>query len=180
MRFLWIIILVAFANCKSAKNQERHGSSNEQASKNNDTLMNKPLDFSAGPHVIIYKTRKDYNDKVPVLLNEEKTKIISYPGVKDVFYNGKLAIPTSLSDGFLLDNRGIGKNVAFLKITYEEYSKLEEPPSTSEMMNMIIDKEPLTEMYDCGNRYQYKDIPDDLNRIISNKQLNRFNKIAGE
>jgi hypothetical protein len=137
----------------------------------------KPLDFSKGPFVIIYKTKKDYSENVPVTLNDDKTKITSYPGIKDIFYNGKLALPTKLNDGFLLDNRGINKDVAFLNMTYEEYSKLKEIPLIKDLMKMIIDKDPLTEMYNCGSRSQYKDIANDLNKIISDNQINRFKKI---
>ena len=77
----------------------------------------------------------------------------------------------------MLDNRGIGKNTAFLNITYEEYSKLTEVPALSEMIKMIIDKEPFAEIYYCGDRYQYKDIVNDLNKSIDDKQLNKFKKI---
>ena len=70
------------------------------------------MDFS-GPPTTLYKTKADYNNKVPVTLSEDKTKIVSYPSPKDVFYNGNFAYPTPLAQGYLLDNRGIGKNVAY-------------------------------------------------------------------
>src|SRR5271154_7202519 len=98
-----------------------------------------------GPATIIYKTRKDYNHLVPVTLNEDKSKIVSYPSPKDVYYKGALAFPTELKKGYLLDNRGVSKNFAFLSLTYEEYSKLPEVPPLSELYSKIVDKEPFTE-----------------------------------
>ena len=79
----------------------------------------------------IYKTKGDYSRYVPVELTDDKTRISSFPDVKDVYLDGKLAMPTALTGGYLLDNRGIGPNVAFLSITYEEYSRIEEDPDLS-------------------------------------------------
>lgn len=170
--------LIIFACCNSNKQITTTAPSSDNSTKQENKVSdNKPIDFSSPPFVIIYKTKKDYSDKVPVTLNDDKTKIVSYPGTKDVFYNGKLSLPEKLNDGFLLDNRGIDKNVAFLNITYEEYSRQTENPSQSQIMKMIIDKDPLTEMYNCGSRYQYKDIVNELNKIIADKQLNKFKKV---
>jgi len=142
-----------------------------------NTIDEKTIDFVTKPSAIIYKTKKDYNDKVPVIMNDEKTKIVSYPAIKDISVNGKLTTPDILNDGFLLDNRGISKNVVFLNITYTDYNKRTEVYSLNEMMNMIIDKEPITEMYNCGSRYQYKNIIAELNNYIDTKQLSKFKKI---
>lgn len=134
------------------------------------------MDFS-GPPTTVYKTKVDYNNKVPVTLSEDKTKIVSYPSPKDVFYNGNLAYPTQLAQGFLLDNRGIGKNVAFLNISYEAYSNLLETPNLQNMYNMIIDKDPLIQMCNCGNRLKYTNVVADMNRLINDKKLSKCQKI---
>ena len=117
-------------------------------------------------HTIVYKTISDFSDYVPVILNDERTKIISYPAPTDVFYNGKLAKPTSLKNGYLLDNRGITEYVAFLKYTYEDYSRLKEAPSLNEMYNNILEKYPLKEFIYCGSRNRFKDEVNDLNALI--------------
>jgi len=130
-----------------------------------------------GPKVVIYQTTNDYFQFVPVILTDDKKSIESYPGIKDVFYNGNLAYPTRLHNGYLLDNRGIGKNVAFLKFTYEEYSKLPETPSTQELMKMIMDDQPLVSMYVCGDRSSYKNIETELNSRIDNNDFLTFTKI---
>ncbi|HOY31375.1 MAG TPA: hypothetical protein PKW80_05815 [Bacteroidales bacterium] len=100
-----------------------------------------------GPPIIIYKTTKDYFKNVPVTLSGDKTLIVSYPDKKDVYYEGELAYPTLLYGGYLLDNRGIGPNSAFLKFTYEEYSRLNETPSTDVLIELVQDKDPFIEMY---------------------------------
>jgi hypothetical protein len=99
-------------------------------------------------------------------MNSEKTKIISYPGPTDVFYKGKLAKPTPLKNGYLLDNRGINENTVFLNYTYEEYSRLTEAPSLQEMILRVAEKNPMVEIIDCGLRYQYKDEVKELNALI--------------
>ena len=40
----------------------------------------------------------------------------------------------------LVDNKGINPQVAFLKFTYEEYSKLTEAPAMDTLMENILDK----------------------------------------
>ncbi len=119
-----------------------------------------------GAKAIVYKTNKDYSNLVPVTMNSEKTKIVSYPAPTDIFYKGILAKPTPLKNGYLLDNRGINENTVFLNYTYEEYSRLSEAPSLQEMLLRVVEKNPMVEIIDCGLRYQYKDEVKELNALI--------------
>ena len=130
-----------------------------------------------GPKVIIYQTVKDYSNLVPITLSDDGKSIISYPDVKDVYYNGTLAYPTQLNKGFLLDNRGINQNVAFLNLTYEAYSKLPVTPSPDELMKMVIDSKPVKTMYSCGVRSTYKDIEKELNSKIDAGDFSVFTKL---
>jgi len=131
----------------------------------------------SSPPCIIYKTRSDYSKNVPLILSEDKSKITSYPDIRDVYSHGVLAYPDQLADGFLLDNRGIGPNVAFLKYTYTDYQKMTRTPSTEELWNQILDKDPLLEMYQCGTRSQYPDPVKALNQIISGGKLKDCKKL---
>lgn len=131
----------------------------------------------AGAPAIIYKTRADYSQNVAVTLSADKSKIVSYPSPKDVYMNGSIAYPTALSKGYLLDNRGVSTNTAFLRITYEQYSKLTDAPRLEEMYNQIIDKDPITEMYNLGDRARFKDATIEINHIIENKQLKEYKKL---
>ena len=154
--FLLLIILI-FSSCK---NKEK---------------MNLPTDklpvtnvVAALPQAIVYKTTGDYSDLVPVIMNSEKTRIISYPAPNDLYYNGKLSVPTALKDGYWLDNRGINENVVFLKYTYSEYKSFAEAPSMKEMLKNIAEKYPLAELYYCGPRNRFKNELTELNAIIDN------------
>ncbi len=131
-----------------------------------NSSMEKEQSFVPGPHAIVYKTIRDFSDLVPVIMNSEKTKILSYPAPSDIFYKGKLAKPTLLKNGYLLDNRGINENVVFLNYTYEEYSKLPETPSIQDMLSRIAEKNPLSELIDCGLRSRYQDEAKELNSLI--------------
>lgn len=79
-----------------------------------------------------------------------------------------------LDDNYLLDNRGINENVAFLSITYEDYIKLTKAPTPDELMNMLMDKDPLLEMYDCGLKSSYSDIVNELNQKINDGSIKEF------
>ena len=130
-----------------------------------------------GPPCIVYKMRSDYSQFVPVMLSEDKATITSYPGIKDIYYKEKLSYPTPLASDYFLDNRGIDQHVAFLNITYGEYSKLPSTPSAGELMKRILDKDPLTEMYQCGLKSQYGNIEKELNDIITSGRLKEFKRL---
>ena len=116
--------------------------------------------------VIIYKTSADYFQNVPVTLNETKDKITSYPHPKDVFYEGELALPVKLKEGYLLDRRGINAHSAFTSYTYEVYSKLKSAPSPEELYTRIIDKDPFEVIYDCSGAVDIDRIMKDMDRLL--------------
>lgn len=164
------IISVLASSCKTSNNS---GSKDKQGKETPAVGVQ-----VSSPPIIIYKTKKDYYDKVPVILNAGGTEITSYPAPGDVYYKGKLAYPGKLADGFLLDNRGIGPNVAFTDITYEAYSKLMSSPDPKTFLfSRIADKDPLLEMYDCGKKPNNKDVVDYLNGIITSGDLSRCKKL---
>lgn len=133
---------------------------------------------AALPHIVIYKTTKDYSHNVPVILSDDKTQIVSYPHPSDLIFDNRLALPSALNNGYLLDNRGIQKNVAFLKYTYEEYSKLKDVPPLQDLYKAIIDKDPLTELWDCGSKATYADVQKQLNESIDKNLLSeKFKRI---
>ena len=141
---LLLLITLLIFSCKNKQNLV----------KTNESLTTKPL--------VIYKTTGDYNNYVPVTMNIARTEIVSYPAPPDVFFEGKLAYPTPLKNGYLLDNRGINENTVFLKFTYEEYSKLKQAPSIQEMNQNILEKYPLMELIYCD---QFSNSTIDINSI---------------
>ena len=127
------------------------------------------------PQAVVYKTKADYSHYVSVTLSDDKSRIVSYPAPQDVFTAGKLAVPTALPHGFWLDNRGIGPNSCFIKITYEEYSKMPQAPSPDELYKLIIDKAPFTEMYDLGPRSKFTDA--EIHTIVKKHKLKEYKKL---
>lgn len=164
MRFtilLLITLLAAFFISTQSLAQNRKGKK-----------LVKPV-FTAGPPTLIYKTRKDYSNNVPVLLSADRSKIVSYPDPRDFRNMESFPVPVKLRKGYLLDERGIGLHVAYLKLTYEEYAGLEKAPSLKEMMAMIIDKNPLRELCNCGNRQAFANIESQLNDLIDAGKLRK-------
>jgi hypothetical protein len=137
----------------------------------------KPTALITGPATIIYKTKADYSKNVPVTLLEDKSRIVSYPAPQDLYFRGQLAYPIALAKGFLLDNRGISVNSAFISLTYEEYAKLPSAPNPDDLYKMIIDKDPFTEMYNLGSRGHYRDATEEINELIEGHKLKHFKRL---
>jgi len=179
-RFLYVLLFI-IVSCKSAKDQSKTIAVEKQDTQKTTQapveVTNKKLDFSPGLPTIVYRTRGDYRRNVAVTLSADKSKIVSFPGVNDVFYNGLLAYPYNLRGDYLLDNRGIDTNVAFLKLTYEDYSKLQNPPKPEELYELIIDKSPIVEMCNCGNRQQFRNDISELNQMIEDSTLTKCKKM---
>jgi hypothetical protein len=142
------------------------------------TKQSPPAQVSyTGEQTIIYKTKADYSTYVPVTMNAEKTSIVSYPAPTDLYYKSKPAYPTMLTKGYLLDNRGVSINTVFIKLTYSEYAKLKEAPSIEEMIQLILDKAPFTEMYNLGNRNRFSNEVEEINQLINKGALKKFKRL---
>lgn len=140
--------------------------------ENNSSVVNIP-----GPRVIIYKTRSDYSQNVPILLSPDKKSVVSYPDIKDIKRDGNLTLPTPLKKGFLLDNRGINADVAFISLTYEQYAALPKTPNSQELLKLVIDKKPLKKMYSCGLKSKYENLETELNIKIESGDFDSFVRI---
>jgi len=123
------------------------------------------------PPVIIYKTRNDYYTKVPVILSNDRTRIVSYPDPVDLRINGEFVYPTKLNQGYLLDNRGINQHAAFLKFSYEEYCSMEHIPNVEKLFGFLLDSDPFIEMYQCGNRGDYHEMINEINDLITTGKI---------
>lgn len=105
------------------------------AHKNNISQENKSI-VSMIPKAVIYKTNGNYVNNVVVTLDDSRQKILSFPGPRDV---NSQSSAVELGNGWLLDRQGgINENSAFLSYTYEEYSKLGNIRSISDLMDRII------------------------------------------
>ena len=162
-----IILMLASAGIVAGCSSSRE-SAQQETTQAAPMTQNSQQIVAATPKVVIYKMRKDYSRYVPVTLSADRKKIVAYPAITDVKIGEQFTYPTRLQDGWWLDNRGISRYVAFLTYTYEEYAALPATPAPSELMEHILDSDPLTDMRFMGNRYQYKELVDELNEKIKN------------
>ena len=125
------------------------------------------LDIRDEAPVIIYKTTCDYTLNIPITMNEEKDRILSYPDPSDIIQKGELMVPVKLKKGFLLDRRGVTSNSVFTSFTYQEYARLDSPPSLEQLQGSIIDKNPFEAIYRCGIRSEFTDLVKELRKGIN-------------
>jgi hypothetical protein len=155
MRILLAIVILFFASCCTRKPPT--------------VTVTRPTSAKALPAIIIYKTKANYSMLVPVGLSADKKEIVSYPDPKDVKDDSGFYYPTALKNGYWMDNIGVGINTGYLGMSLKEYSQLKEPLSLAEMMAMLVDLNPFTEMWNCGNRESVS--VDELNIWIKNNEL---------
>lgn len=162
-----LLFLLCGQGCKLSQNTQltQQNKSVTDFTPNYETAAMSPI--------LVYKTKDDYRNLVPVILSTDGKKIVSYPAPTDIKRGGKLTLPTELHNGYLLDNRGINQHVAFLSYTYEAYAQLPEAPSIYELYQHILVKDPLLELCDCGNKSAFKNVEEQLNELIDKKLLRK-------
>ena len=123
------------------------------------------------PPCLVYKTKQDYFNKVPVVLSPDRTRIVSFPDPADLRLSDGYPYPVKLDSGYLLDRRGISPFVAFLAISYDEYAAFTTAPTVNYLAGRILDDDPLKEMYECAVNYNDSDVVSSLNRLIGESKL---------
>lgn len=161
MRYTILAILLVLLSCKTKKSVVSDGTVQEYITK---------------PGIIIYKTKADYFKNVPVSLSEDKSTLVSYPAPSDLKLNDSLLrYPIKLKDNYLLDNKGIWINVAFLSITYKDFAALQKSPTVDKIMEMVIDKDPIIELYFDKDKsldsLKNEELINYLNKLIDKKQI---------
>ena len=127
--------------------------------------------------VIVYKTKANYSDLVPIRISEDKTTILSYPDPSDLKSGENYLTPIRLKKGYWLDQKGVDKHSAFLSINYKAYSGLSSAPDLQKLKDSILETDPFLEMYYCGKSTEYKDLVAELNEKIVSGQLKEMKKI---
>lgn len=95
------------------------------------------------PKAVLYKTNGDYTDNIPVTLNADGTKVVSYPAPTDIT---DLSTPLRMADGYLLDRRGVNADTRFTRYTYSQYRALQSPPSPAEILENVIPGSRVTDL----------------------------------
>ncbi|MDE6320919.1 MAG: hypothetical protein K2L93_01330 [Muribaculaceae bacterium] len=91
--------------------------------------------YSALPRAVVYKMNGDYADCVPITVSADGETIVSYPAPTDLTPE---STPLPVVDGYLLDRRGVNANTRFLRLTYDEYRALQQPPTLDQLKADII------------------------------------------
>ncbi len=130
------------------------------------------------PSTVIYQMKADYSALVPVVLNTEKTKVVAYPGPKDLFNKeGELRFPLPLDKEFYLDEIGVGLNTAYISLTIDVYSHMLQAPTKDSLFKLIVEKDPFIQMYNLGNRKQYIDNQDLIKEIVTSRKYKNYKKL---
>jgi|GEM_PF-1337053 len=93
--------------------------------------------------VVVYKTRKDYSNLVTVQLSADGRTITAFPAPSDAAGQK----PVQLENGYLL-KRMVGD--AYLSLTIDEYAGAGCTFSHEELLQLVIDRDPYLEKYDCS------------------------------
>ena len=126
----------------------------------------RPIAAAQAP-IVIYKTRGDYRELVPIQLSADGSTVVSYPSRYDLGKPGAFLTPLLLDGGYLVDRRGVGLHTAFLKLSYEEYYALPNDPSMAELLNWVLDREPLTFLAVCDRSYFTTKSKEEFERYIA-------------
>ncbi len=127
----------------------------------------------AHKHMIIYKTRAELYDHVPVLLAPDKKSVVSFPDPMDIRAASTRLLPIQLHDGYLLSAAGVNEHTAFLKLTYRQYADLQSAPSPQQLHEMVEEKNPFQALCDCGVAKNPEQIPQELNELIDKKLVKK-------
>ena len=106
--------------------------------------------------LVVYKTRKDYSNLVPIHLSQDKQTIISYPAKEDLVRVGNKNAQ-QLENGFLIDLIGVTQNTVFTNFDLDQYQQVS-TPTIEEFKKNIIELDPFIEMYLCERKFTKNEI----------------------
>jgi hypothetical protein len=175
MKSYYLFFLLVLVSCKTTR--PSLNSTQQTAVQIKESQLETGTEKAHAPNLLIYKTKSDYSNYVPVILSADKSQIVSYPAPSDVIKAGELQTPIALHCGYWLDRRGINKNVAFLNTTYADYSKLEQTPPIADLFGQIADKQPLLELFDSGSNMLNDALVSKINAWIDSGKLSAECKI---
>ena len=104
--------------------------------------ISKPGPCDASGPAIVYKTKSDYTNNLTIQLSKDGKTVTAYPGKQDVLKQK----PLPLENGYLF-KRMLGDVV--LSLTLDEYANSSKNYSNQDFINLIIDRNPYLEKYEC-------------------------------
>jgi len=97
---------------------------------------------AAIPKATAFRMSGDYADNVAVT-TDQQGNVTYYPAPSDISESSR---PVDLGDGWWLNRQGIGENSVFTKYTFNEYMRLKNVPSASELKAAVIPEAKVVEM----------------------------------
>lgn len=97
---------------------------------------------------MVYKTRGDYSKLLPVRLSGNKKSVVAFPSPAEATQRIR---PTALAGGYWTSSAYIFPSTAYVLLTIDDYSSFKmSPPTADDLFFLIKDKDPFTELWDCG------------------------------
>lgn len=164
------ILSIGLTACHSTKTDITQGTSpvgdTEVRSPDNDVPS-----IRREPATRAFRPNGDYAANVMVTLSPDCREVISYPECNEV--DSSMA-PVKLSRGYYLDRGGVGPNTVFLRWTYDEYSRLPETPTPSQIIEAVIPDSHIAEIIEIPLGMNYAKIhPEMADTILTT----RFNEV---
>lgn len=123
----------------------------------------------------VYKTRYNYTELIPVMLNDSKTEIVCMPTKENLkSADGRLSYPQPLSNGYFISkNIDLNQNIAFLNLTIEDYIKADKLPNAEDQIKYVKDFEPFRELYIFKCNKNSNPI-EEVNKLITNNEIRQL------
>ncbi len=169
--FLVGIVLILSLDSSAIQNKRKTKQKKKQVRQVKTKLVQP--NFAHPPYAIVYKTKADYTQLVPLRMDDSLKEIISYLHPTDLSKEGKFLTPLKLNNGYLLDRQGIGSTSVFLKYTYSNYSKFTKIPTLDSLNTNILIRNPFLEIWNCGCMTNYTSLKLQLDAIISADSLSK-------
>ncbi len=148
MKFLKLALMfLCIWGLNSCAIQKKKCCSLEESKTSSENKIQKQQHFLTKKGAVIYKTKADYSQKVPVSLNRSGTNIAGFPSPYDL---GEIR-PLKLDKGYFYYANGINSKTAFLDINYDDYKQLKEKLNLDYLETLLIKEQVFTEMYFCPN-----------------------------
>ena len=121
--------------------------------------------------VIVFKTTGNYSNLVSVDLDRDRQIVTAWPNINEI------QPPVALHSNYFTGGFGGDPYGGFLSMSIVDYKNLTVRPTIIEINNLILDKNPFSEMYRCfiapvnGVPLSYADAYNVVNNYIDNNQL---------
>lgn len=139
-----IMLMLIVISCSTTKKNVEENTNGREEVAELTTIKDRPLsDVHYIPHAVVYKTNGNFNDNVPIQVSADGKTLISFPAPTDL---NSSSLPLVLTEGWLLDRRGVSVDTRFTSYKYSNYESLSSAPSVTDLLHSIIPNARIVEM----------------------------------